>query len=86
MYYKEGAWYPVYAATAQGIWLAVQTLVLGSLVRRKKEKSDEYTVMWLSLLGMFLFVMLFEARGRYLFCMLGMYCICAAVGWKDRNK
>ncbi len=86
VYYKEGAWYPVYAAAAQGIWLAVQTLVLGSLAQRKKERSDEYTVMWLSLLGMFLFVMLFEARGRYLFCMLGMYCMCATVGWKDRNK
>lgn len=82
LYYKEGTLYSVYAAAAQGIWLAVQTLVIGSLVNRKKERQNAYTVMWLSLLGMFLFVMLFEARGRYLYCMLGMYCTCAVVGWK----
>ncbi len=86
VYYREGSLYPVYAAAAQGIWLAVQTLVAGSVIYRKKKQINGYTVMWLSLLGMFLFVMLFEARGRYLYCMLGMYCICAAVGWKDRCK
>ena len=83
LYYKEGPLYPVFAAAAQGLWLAVQTLVSASLFCRKKERGNAETVMWLSLLGMFLFVMLFEARGRYLYCMLGMYCICGAVGWKQ---
>ncbi len=86
VYYREGSLYPVYAAAAQGLWLAMQTLVAGSVIYRKKKRINGYTVMWLSLLGMFLFVMLFEARGRYLYCMLGMYCICAAVGWKDKSK
>ncbi len=85
LFYKEGALYGVYAAVAQGLWLAVQTLVLGSLIGTKEDRRPANTVVWLSLLGMFLFVMLFEARGRYLYCMLGMYCIAASLGWKRIN-
>ena len=51
------------------------------------EITDGECVLWISLIGSFLFVMLFEARARYLYNMTPVLIICGTLGfrkWQER--
>lgn len=82
LFYGDREGYPVYATIAQGIWLMVLTALAGMILPEKGKRAVGQDVVMLSLIGIFFFVMLFEARARYLFCMLPMYAAGAACGVK----
>ena len=62
----------------QSLWLFV---LLGCIFMVKKSPSREESVLELSLIGLFFFVMLFEARARYLFCFAPIFITCAMLGF-----
>lgn len=93
--WRTGESYKLYATFAQAIWLLVLILPVGILLggpRHNHAKDNnsqdnhlgnncpQESVMYLSLLGIFAFVMLFESRGRYLYSMLPMFILCATLG------
>lgn len=89
LYYVTNDWYIYYATAAQSIWLWVQMTAAGILLgsRKKQEQSVDRKlaekVLMVSLIGIFAFVMLFEARARYLYNMLPLYVICAVLGGQN---
>ncbi len=79
---KDAEWYPYYATFAQGCW--VVTLFLGAAGALRKRREREHPigedVLYIALIGSFLFVMIFEARSRYLYNMTPVYLSAAALG------
>lgn len=78
--WADGDWYLYYATAAQGLWLTTICFLLGNLLKCSTQMKEPVLVMCLSLLGIFAFVMLFEARGRYLFCLLPIFHLSAIYG------
>ena len=61
----------------QAIWMLVLALALCCAVFVKEERL---AVVMLSLIGITLFEMLFEARARYLYCYAPVYILMASIG------
>ena len=59
-------------------------LILGNSLR--KNQKAEMTVLMVGLIGLILFVQIFEARARYLYTMVPLFIICAAVGMQSYVK
>lgn len=74
-----------YANYLQGVWIFILFGAALSGLLRKKEKTDaKRTVLFLlqlSLFGLVAFLMLFEARARYLYLYLPYFCALAAIGY-----
>ena len=98
-YWEDGANYPQFVTWSHGIWLfvlvgviveAVMVFVLSIVCMRKplaeREKCSDLqisTVAMLTFIGVFLFLMLFEGRARYLYTNIPIFSIMAIMGyWK----
>lgn len=81
-YYNEGGRFSYFISYAQSMWM----LLLGGcvccvFVDRKKQGIDHAKlVLFLSILGLTVFELLFEARARYLYCYIPIYILIANVG------
>ncbi|WP_300766249.1 hypothetical protein [uncultured Acetatifactor sp.] len=90
IYYNRkymGEFYPLWSNFAQSIWMAVLVLSLASVASKKEEV---HTIM-LSIVGITVFELIFEARARYLFIYVPFYIILAVRGasvlkWMCKNK
>lgn len=80
LFRSEAEWFGYYATFAQWIWVLVLLLVPAMGIRRGGRAGDGEYVVRIGMIGSFLFVMLFEARARYLYNMMPLFVICAAVG------
>ena len=89
VYYQDGKLYQIQYWIRQICWLTVMLLILGNSLQ--KVKQDEMTVVMLGLIGLILFVQIFEARARYLYTMVPLFLLCASAGmqkieWKWRGR
>lgn len=87
LYYEGHRLYPVFQFTMQIIWLLVLTLALGNLFLKRLTKTQR--VLFLSLIGIFLFESLFEARARYLYTYVPLFILSAVSGveaWLSRKE
>ena len=75
--YSTGEYYIYISSIRQAIWLVVLILMLFSVWRKN---NTVVNVVQLSLVGLFLFEMLFEARSRYLFIYVPYFIILAVIG------
>lgn len=67
----------------QNIWLWVLTFSLGFFITKQYRDLSYVSIdntLYLSIIGFVLFVMLFEARARYLFIFAPIFIICAFIG------
>lgn len=78
IYYADHKYYDIYVTVMQSIWV----FVLGAVVVSGlgKENRQEVIVLMLSIVGLTLFEVLFEARARYLYTYAPVFCILAASG------
>lgn len=93
LFYVGTDWYVYYATYAQTIWLSALSMLTGMFWIKKKgmftERKEEIKVLLVSILGIIIFVTLFEARARYLYNMAPIIIVCASVGlygWYKRIK
>ena len=89
--YTETPFYTQFLANAmQGVWLFVSVGVLLACLRRQKFATAPQNklrfFLQLSLLGLLLFLMLFEARSRYLFLYLPYFAALAAIGFSQKRS
>ncbi|MBF0714081.1 hypothetical protein HZY83_05265 [Gemella sp. GH3] len=83
IYYSDGKYYKYFNFLQQSSWLIILFLSLFSI---KFNKNDEETasnykiIIYMTLIGLFIFLTLFEARGRYLFSNVPIFIICAMYG------
>ena len=64
---ENGPAYPHYVALTSGIWGAVLLFSLISAWFKRNSFSSKDLLLYISCLGIFLFLMIWEARSRYLF-------------------
>ena len=82
-YYEDGENYDVFHNVSQMMWLTILFLSSFAAVYALKDgnkEGDEMLVLMLSLIGLFIFETLFEARARYLFTYAPIFIICGCVG------
>lgn len=82
IYYNDGQYYSAYATYQQTIWILILFLVFFGSIRLFKEKDFNYLVIGTTIIGITLFLLLFEARSRYLFLYSPYYLLLAAMGIK----
>lgn len=77
--YESGAYHNYYLLFLQWIWLLVVVFV--PFIVRKKNNKEELTIM-LMIIGITLFLTIFESRARYLYCYSPIYLVCFVLGIK----
>lgn len=86
IYYSEGKYYKYFSFFQQASWLVILLLCFIS-VRNKKYDNDygnNYKpIIYMTLIGLFIFLTLFEARARYLFTNVPIFIICAMYGLEN---
>ena len=74
------AHYGTYSALCTGIWMAQLTLALLACVRDIRRKDVSGAMLYIAFFGATLFLMLWEARGRYIFGFVPVALLLAARG------
>jgi len=91
-YYQHGAGFEGFVNYMQALWMGILFLAAVASLKRKHGEADN--ILMLSVVGLFLFETVFEARARYLFIYapvfvllagLGAYRIWSSVGKKFHN-
>ncbi len=86
-FWSGGKDYKAFLTYSQWIWIFVMVGIPGAffagfeLIKTKKENALWLGAAFLSLLGNFLFILLFEARARYLISFLPVYILLASLGY-----
>ena len=83
IYYVDGSYYKWFQLVVQGFWLAVLAGCFAAGCFRVKNDTynkDYVIVLMLSIVGLTVFELLFEARARYLFTYVPVYIITACLG------
>ena len=86
LYYDYGTDYQVFALTVQLAWITIIVFIFIRTLFAVREKDNEdylYKIMILSLVGLTIFELLFEARARYLYTYVPIYIIVAMYGMRD---
>ncbi len=78
IYYPQGQFFNKFLSFVQMNWMSV--LFLSLFVFIKREKTNVIWIMMLSVIGLTLFEILFEARARYLFTYVPIYILLACLG------
>ena len=82
--YTGGKYHPLYSSLLQAAWLLLLFSALGcAAFIFRKNVSDELWTAMLAIIGLTLFVLLFEARARYLYTYAPIYILLGAIGWKQ---
>lgn len=84
-YYTTGENFAVYSTVEQVIWLTVLISICFCIFKRKRG-ADAESLIALTLLGVSLFLLLFECRARYLYIFSPLYLILAGAGLYKASK
>ena len=88
----SGIKYQIFKNTSQMIWLTIMLMIVfmpfSNVFKKTKTPSDTFDmdmllVLVLSVIGLTVFELLFEARARYLFCYAPVYVIMASIGFRN---
>lgn len=79
---QMGEYYQVFATIEQFVWLLVLTCICLNLLKNKEKTNNEETVSIISttLMGVSLFLLLFECRARYLYVFSPLFIVLAGIG------
>lgn len=77
IYYDSGKYHYIFTGIEQLLWIFV---LFSCIFIYKKSQTKTETILQLTIVGLFLFVMLFEARARYLFAYAPIFITCAMLG------
>lgn len=83
IFYSNGSNYTLLSQTQQIVWIFV---LFGCLFAYKNNSTKNHSVLQLSLIGLFMFLMLFEARARYSYCYSPLFITCAFLGYSNLSK
>lgn len=78
--WNQGKYFSIFASIKQAIWLLILFLSTGILF---EEKQKNLLVLVLSLFGILLFELLFEARARYLYLYVPIFIVASIYGLKQ---
>lgn len=86
--YPSGEYRKLVSTFKQIMWLTILFFCIGVvlLVKSDSSKKEEVVIMSLATIGVFLFVMIFEARARYLYTYVPFLVILASIGYCEMRK
>ena len=82
-YYKSGGNYLKTSTFQQMIWVGIIVFMLGIGLLKKMRLDSNLAVQMLSIIGVTIFVMIFEARARYLYIFSPLYIILGTIGLRE---
>lgn len=85
-YYNDGGHYYILSTFEQAIWIAVIFSMLGIVFIKKNELDKRIVVLMMSLVGLTIFEMIFEARARYLYIYSPIFIVLSTLGLKNIIK
>lgn len=80
IYYYEGDRYTYFCSYSQMVWLLLLSGGFFAFLFRKKDWGRKGFIIMLSLVGLTLFELIFEARARYLYCYVPLYLLLGSWG------
>lgn len=80
IYYINGTHYDIYKYGVQGIWFMLLLIVGSGILSIDRNHTPEQMMIALTIWGIILFNILFEARSRYLIPFLPIYCMMFCYG------
>jgi hypothetical protein len=87
IYYYGGKYYQTYALIEQIVWLFVLAGGFAATLRSRHSTHREAEfILAISLVGITLFTLIFEARARYLYLYAPFYVILAVMGWCKNRR
>ena len=81
--YMNGRSYRIFAVTKQILWFGILILSLFSLTNKDRESHKKLLCVALSIIGITIFELIFEARARYLYSYTPLYVVLAMAGWQN---
>ena len=81
-YYDDGKFHFMFKYITQGAWLFVLFCLSLNGFLKKKYLNDNIRVLFLALIGLFIFESIFEARARYLYTYVPIFIVTAMLGLK----
>ena len=82
---EDGKYYKSYMELTSGIWFGVLLVSLLRAFSEYRRGRTEKCLIYVSLLGVMLFLMIWEARGRYLFNYIPVFLLAASLPIGDRD-
>ena len=79
LYYNSGSRFRVFDMAEQTAWMLALVLSFVSALRKEK-KNGSLNVLWLTAVGIALYLVLFEQRARYVYIFAPVFCVLASVG------
>ena len=79
LYYNSGSRFYIFNATEQTAWMLALLLTFATATRKEK-KNGSLNVLWLTVVGIAMYLVLFEQRARYVYIFAPVFCVLASVG------
>lgn len=82
LFYSDGKYFSGFMTWNDLIWYTLLVGSLGLVLLLRGEPDMNYVVMALSIVGLTVFELLFEARARYLYTFAPLFVLMGALGWR----
>lgn len=79
LYYNSGSRFRAFDVTEQTVWMLALVLSFVSALKKEK-KNGSLSVLWLTAVGIAMYLVLFDQRARYVYIFAPVFCVLAAVG------
>ena len=87
VYYEDGSRHEWFQNWSQAVWMLILAGCFLSFFDRKNDgNSPAGPAALLALIGLTLFVLLFEARARYLYCYVPVFVLLSVSGWETAGQ
>lgn len=83
IYYESGSRYYIFKYITQGVWLVLLSFLPLNILIKREKMNNNIRVLFLSLIGLFIFESIFEARARYLYTYVPLFIVSAMLGLRE---
>ena len=83
IYYESGSNHSIFKYIVQGAWLIILSLQPLTIFIKRKNMDNSVRVILLSLIGLFIFESIFEARARYLYTYVPVFIVSGMIGLNE---
>lgn len=85
IYYNGEERFKIFDVTEQITWILTLMLAFLSALRKEK-KNGSLNALWLTAVGIAMYIVLFEQRARYVYIFAPVFCVLAAVGLETSSE
>ena len=83
IYYKSGSNHSIFKYIVQGAWLIILSIQPLTIFIKRENMDNSMRVVLLSLIGLFIFESIFEARARYLYTYVSIFIVSGMIGLNE---